>query len=634
MKGFLLLILLICTTLQAQINFSDFSQTSRNQLDFVSNPKELLDEDGNNLFNSNDFDSLLLNGDSISNYYGYSVSSAGDVNGDGFSDIIVGYTINSFPDEQWCASIFYGGLDMDNIADVTLIGQLNTGIHSVSTAGDVNGDGYSDVIVGTSGFMVYIYYGAISMDTICDFSFYVNNGGMIGIQNYSVSTAGDVNGDGYSDVIIGLSSWQFHMIQGTGTLYIFYGGIILDNNVDVIADVYYKEIPVSTTGDVNGDGYSDIIAGSSKANKAFIYFGSSTMDLIADVILTGGDSISSFGLSVSTAGDVNGDGYSDVIVSAKFGYYPLFFGRGYLFLGGLNMNNEADLILDLGADDYYFTNSVSTAGDVNGDGFSDVIVGSNGFNVSTGRAQIYHGDSSMNNVADVIFTGQSENSDFGKSVSSAGDVNGDGFSDVIIGAPGFNNNRGQANVYMSKPSIKIKLTVLMEGMYSSLYNQLARKDSVTLLLRDVTSPFSIRESVKLVIDSLTFSKQYPFYNAPPGNYYLVVIHFNCVETWSKVGGENLNSDTLVYNYDFTTSNTQAYGNNLKLRGSKYCIYSGDVNQDGFISLSDVISIYNDASGFVSGRFIKTDLTGDNIVDLNDVTLCYNNSSSFVRVIRP
>lgn len=182
--------------------------------------------------------------------------------------------------------------------------------------------------------------------------------------------------------------------------------------------------------------------------------------------------------------------------------------------------------------------------------------------------------------------------------------------------------------------IIIKLKVLMEGMYSSLYNQQARTDSVTLFLRDVTSPFSLRDSAKLTIDSLTFSNTFAFFNAPPGNYYIVAKHFNCIETWSKAGGENLFSDTMIYNYDFTTSISQAYGNNLKLKGSKYCLYSGDVNQDGYITLFDVIPIYNGASSFVTGRYKVTDLTGDNIVDLTDVTLCYNNSSVFIGVIRP
>jgi len=73
---------------------------------------------------------------------------------------------------------------------------------------------------------------------------------------------------------------------------------------------------------------------------------------------------------------------------------------------------------------------------------------------------------------------------------------------------------------------------------------------------------------------------------------------------------------------------------LKLKGSKYCIYSSDVNQDGYITLFDVIPVYNDATNFVTGRFIITDLTGDNIVDLTDVTIGYNNSANFVSKITP
>jgi len=96
----------------------------------------------------------------------------------------------------------------------------------------------------------------------------------------------------------------------------------------------------------------------------------------------------------------------------------------------------------------------------------------------------------------------------------------------------------------------------------------------------------------------------------------------------------LNPDGTIYNYDFTSANSQAYGNNLKLKGSNYCLYSGDVNQDGYISLFDMIPIYNDASAFVSGSYLATDLTGDNIVDLTDLTLCYNNSLSFIRVRQP
>ena len=182
--------------------------------------------------------------------------------------------------------------------------------------------------------------------------------------------------------------------------------------------------------------------------------------------------------------------------------------------------------------------------------------------------------------------------------------------------------------------IKINLKLLMEGMYSSTFNLLTRNDTVEVFLRNSSPPYSLVDSAQSTIDSISFSGLFNFNNSFSGNYYIVVKHLNCIETWSKNGGELLNTDGTLYNYDFTTANLQAYGNNLKLKGSKYCVYSGDINQDGFITLFDVIPIYNNASNFLSGRYLVTDLTGDGIVDLADVTLCYNNSSNFIKVRRP
>ena len=182
--------------------------------------------------------------------------------------------------------------------------------------------------------------------------------------------------------------------------------------------------------------------------------------------------------------------------------------------------------------------------------------------------------------------------------------------------------------------LKLRLKVFPEGFYFQLFNQLSRNDTITVYLRNALSPYALVDSSKEIIDSLSLSGLFTFNNAPTGTYYITVKHLNSIETWSKSGGEYLATDGIFYNYDFTVSNTQAYGNNLRLRGSKYCLYSGDVNQDGYITLFDVIPIYNDAVNFVTGRFIKTDLTGDNIVDLTDVTIGYNNSASFISKITP
>ena len=164
--------------------------------------------------------------------------------------------------------------------------------------------------------------------------------------------------------------------------------------------------------------------------------------------------------------------------------------------------------------------------------------------------------------------------------------------------------------------------------------QLTRKDTIGVYLRNSSPPYELLDSAKGIIDSISQSGLFNFVNASSGTYYIIGKHFNCLETWSKTGGETLFANGLSFNYDFTNTITQAFGSNLKLKGSKYCLYSGDIDQDGYINLSDVIPIYNDATLFVSGSYIVTDLTGDSIVDLSDVSLCYNNSVNFVGVIRP
>ncbi len=86
-------------------------------------------------------------------------------------------------------------------------------------------------------------------------------------------------------------------------------------------------------------------------------------------------------------------------------------------------------------------------------------------------------------------------------------------------------------------------------------------------------------------------------------------------------------------YDFTNSNSQSFGNNMASKGTKYCIYSGDVNQEGNVDLNDVLLIYNDAVNFITG-YIATDVNGDNVTDLNDDIIAYNNSVNFVSKITP
>lgn len=184
----------------------------------------------------------------------------------------------------------------------------------------------------------------------------------------------------------------------------------------------------------------------------------------------------------------------------------------------------------------------------------------------------------------------------------------------------------------SAPSIKISIDLKMEGLYSPTSGTHSRRDTVIVYLANSVPPFNIVDSTISIIDSVTCSGIFEFSNAPTGVYYLVIKHFNSIETWSKSGGDHFTRDFSEDSYDFTISSNQAYGNNLKLKGDQYCIISGDIVQDGFIDGSDMLALDNSTYTFASGRFLPSDLNGDGFTDAADMQIAYNNNSR--EVIRP
>jgi hypothetical protein len=209
---------------------------------------------------------------------------------------------------------------------------------------------------------------------------------------------------------------------------------------------------VATAGDVNGDGYSDVIIGAPllQAGGAFIYFGSAA-GLAATWFTDGYQVDELFGFSVAAAGDVNGDGYSDVIIGAPgFNSYELA-GRALVYHGSAVGPAEPPAWIAEGDQAFaFFGWSVATAGDVNGDGYSDVIVGADGYNNDQGRALIFHGSVTGLSIAPDWTAESNQQARFGTSVATAGDVNGDAFSDVIVGAVLYTNgetDEGRAFVY-------------------------------------------------------------------------------------------------------------------------------------------------------------------------------------------
>jgi len=405
----------------------------------------------------------VFTGEFESDRFGTPANPAGDVNGDGFDDIIIGAPSYNHSGTFGRSYIFNGSSSPDNIADVILPLKGVNGlefpwIRSVCRAGDVNGDGFSDVIVqsqsnsGVSEFGAQIYHGSSNMNNVPDLT--INGLDQYGVFGVSVADAGDVNGDGFSDVIVGdpgdLEDINYQLF---GKAFIFFGGPGMDNVPDI---TMYGEhwrsnfgFCVSPAGDFNGDGFDDVFVGSPfwgesgsyDVGKTYVFYGGRNMDNIPDVTMTGYVPSNFFGYTASTAGDVNNDGYSDVIVgSSQLG------DKAYIFFGGANPDNAPDLIFnEPPQNDSY--NMVFMNDDFDGDGYSDVIVGTPHFNNNTGKAYIYRGGENMDNIADFTMTGEEAGSKFGSWVSTAGDVNDDGYSDIIVSAPWYQNLKGRAYLF-------------------------------------------------------------------------------------------------------------------------------------------------------------------------------------------
>jgi len=411
--------------------------------------------------------------------FGASVASAGDVNGDGFADVIVGApSFSHGQDREGRAYVYYGSaaglkpLPAWTFESNLALCELGW---SVASAGDVNGDDYDDVLVASEFCgvenregRVYLFLGSASGPSgIPDWMIHGSSGSEESL-GWSIASAGDVNDDGFDDVIVG-APWASYPEGHEGRVYVFYGSASgLAATADWIAEsnVYWSDFgsSVGSAGDVNGDGYSDVVIGQDNISnpeegegRAYVFYGSAS-GLLASPAWTyeNNHAGSSLGESVASAGDVNGDGYSDILVGGfKYSNPDTREGVAYLFLGsasGLALtpawNQESNQAFA------EYGQSVASAGDTNDDGYDEVLVGapwySHGENFE-GRAFLYYG-SPAGLMAQPVHTAESNQADahMGYSVASAGDVNGDDISDIIVGISwydGGQGNEGRAVVY-------------------------------------------------------------------------------------------------------------------------------------------------------------------------------------------
>lgn len=177
-------------------------------------------------------------------------------------------------------------------------------------------------------------------------------------------------------------------------------------------------------------------------------------------------------------------------------------------------------------------------------------------------------------------------------------------------------------------AISVNLNVGIEGFWNGV-SQVA--DTVTAELRSSVSPYGAVDVAKTVLTPGIGYGTFVFSSASAGSYYIVVKHRNSLETWSAapvsmtIGGN--------YNYDFTSSDSQTFGNNTILKLGRYCNYSGDVNQDGVIDGTDFLLVDNDILIGATG-YLATDLDGNSIVDGSDGLIVDNNSSNYIIVLKP
>jgi ankyrin repeat protein len=345
------------------------------------------------------------------------------------------------------------------VPDMIFDGDPNSLFGLPIVCGDVDGDGYDDILIGAFRYnnirgRVYLFYGGPDMDTTADL---ILEGQNEGDKFGNGIACGDVDNAGYADIVIAAGNYS----ELRGRAYLYWGSDrnSMDANPDKIFVGEQEKGSQFGAGhpavyDIDNDGYDDIILGAVRGGgdfigRTYLYYGNTKelMDTSHDHIFTGENPRHQFGFTIS-CGDVDNDGYGDIVIGPLHNR-----GRAYLYCGGSqsNMDAKADLIFEAQSEGANYFGQGIVCIDQNRDGYDDIVIGAPRYNERQGRSYFFHGNSKKNLDADpdMTFEGEIERSNYGARMI-CGDIDGDHVNDLVIGANGSGQRIGRVYVYWGK----------------------------------------------------------------------------------------------------------------------------------------------------------------------------------------